>query len=123
MGVRRRGEFTSSYSDEQLYRLIRRVASATEADADALSQPLFDKHAPTAAVDLELPPPPTARAIYMRFKKKRGDISWRKIVTAALGAVNVSQQVAVDNSADEVGEWLDERGIVFALRRVASATG
>jgi hypothetical protein len=122
MGTQRRraGEFTSKYSDEQLYMLIREVAaSACDGEADQLSQPLFDQRAPAVAKALELPPPPTARAIYMRFKKKRIDTSWPKLVAAAVGAVSVTQQVAADNSAQEVGPWLDERGIVFALRYAA----
>jgi hypothetical protein len=121
---RRVGEFASAYSDTQLYLLIRKLAQkASDNEPVGLSQPVFDRNAPAVANLMGLSAPATARAIYMRFKKKRKGTSWREIVEAAVGALNVTQQVAADNSAEEVGEWLDERGIVFALRRVVGAAG
>jgi hypothetical protein len=121
---RHKGEFVSSYSDEQLYGLIRKVAALATVEPRRLSQALFDSLSAKAAAALEYPEPPTARAIYMRFEKKRsGEVSWRSLVEGVVSVESVAMKVAFDKAEAPADDWLDERGVVYALKRVALSAG
>jgi hypothetical protein len=109
---RRKGKFSSGYSDEKLYELVREVTLAVDPeDPESVSQPRFDLVAPAVANSKRWPKPPKAHAITMRLKK-----SWPRIKEEAHQARSI-QQILAKADGVSLAPWLDERHLYFALRR------
>lgn len=115
---RKGGKFASNYNELQLYELVALVCRAANAtDPQSVSQPVFDRHAPGVAQAQGWDPPPQAHAITMRLGK-----SWAEVKKRALSSGSV-EHVLRQEKAARPAPWMDERHIVYALKRVAGHLG
>jgi hypothetical protein len=124
------GRFTSSLGEDRLMELLRDTARTTNPDdPERLSQRAFDQAAPTVARSKGWEPPPSARAIYMRFKSKatkseRPVSSWRALVARSLAdKANPVMTAAAVTRREPHENSIDEALIYYALRRVAAHLG
>jgi hypothetical protein len=109
---RKSGQFDSAYTKEMLYELVGAVAMSVDpVEPVSVSQPRFDRDAPSIASERGWPTPPSARAITMRLEK-----SWLLIKKEATQNRSI-QQVLARAEGVAMAPWLDERFIYFALRR------
>lgn len=112
---RKSGKFASSYSEIQLYELVGLVCrAANPVEPQLVSQPVFDQHAPGIAQAQGWDPPPQAHAITMRLGK-----SWAEVKKQALSSASI-EHVLRQEEAARPAPWMDERHIVYALKRVAA---
>jgi hypothetical protein len=81
-GRRKSGEFSSKYSDDDLYELVALVARSARPDEPAQADPSRVRHRRPrrSRRKHKKPPPPSARAVYMHFKPK----GWKQIVAEAV---------------------------------------
>ncbi|HZR94934.1 MAG TPA: hypothetical protein VFA56_04525 [Gaiellaceae bacterium] len=110
----------SEYSIDERYDLVAAVARKARPDAPLqLTMKEFNDAAAGVAAKKKLPPkPPRAQTIYASLHK-----SWPTIVKEALDSSRNVQQTRAANERSEPALHLDERYIVYALRRVAMEIG
>lgn len=118
--------FSSHFTRERLRWLLRTVAKAVRPQApDKLTQHEFDERAPGLMVELDEPPPPSARAIYMRLNKGRSGKrkSWRDLVREACDETVSDVRAESIARRERENPFIDERHVWYALRRVAQEIG
>lgn len=109
----RSGRFGSVYTKEMLYLLVELVTVQIDPiEPTAVSQPSFDREAPGVAAKQGWPKPPTARAIAMRLGK-----SWLLIKQEATEERSI-QQILARAEGVRIANWLDERHVFYAIRRI-----
>jgi hypothetical protein len=108
------GRVVSTYSDAQLYELVRKAAFKARPDQPAkLSVRKFDE----SVASLGYTDAPSARAICARLKR-----GWPEIVEIAIAPKQSVQKKDAPQKSDEA-KWLTERHLFFALNAVADFKG
>lgn len=104
------GRVVSTYSNGQLYRIVKEAALALNPESpETLSVRQFDR----TVASLGYTDAPSARAICGRLKR-----GWREIVDLALSRKPSGKKIDVPQMSDEA-KWLTERQVFFALNAIA----
>jgi len=117
--------FRASYSDDELWEILREVALAVSPqEPTRLTQLQFDTEAPSLLALQGKPPPPSARAIYGRMSADKDDRrSWREILETAVTLASVAHTIAVAVPERAEPSWFDESHVFYGLRRVGLQLG